>query len=172
MNSFATNDQCNVVEDLSSVPSVEGTWGNVQQDFDHIDFCVFDDDDEGHASFARVGINATIGYMTGQVMEKQTLFQGDYSAQNPAGNYKSGGVLFFPRSADEAVMFMWPGEQINQNGPHTVTTKIQHRDNDGARCEDNRFIVTPGYEIDSSTGSTSNALPFLLVVASMIVVML
>jgi len=169
INSFANDDQCNVVYDQSNIQSIEGTWGNVQQDFDHIDFCVFDDDDEGHASYSKVGINATVGYMTGQVMEHERLFQGDFSARNFEGNFRSGGVLFFPRTTTEAVMFMWPGEKITRNGEHDVITQIQYRDSNGARCEDNRDIVTPGYKPDSpASRNIISLLSFIFVLLSLV----
>lgn len=155
-NDIATDEQCNVVYDNENIDPIEGTWGNIKEDFDYIDFCIYDDD-ETHASYSRVGFNATQGYMIGQSMEHHRLFQGDYSAQNPEGRYNSGNVLFFPRSHQEAVMFTWPGPQIRQNGQHAVTRQIQRRDLVGDRCEANRYIVKePGYILESDSSASSN----------------
>jgi len=167
-NGIATDAQCNVVYNFDDIDGIEGSWGNIQQDFGYIDFCVFDDDDEAHASFARVpapGLNATVGYMTGQAMENHRIFQGDYSAKNPEDKFSSGNVLFFPRSPREAVMFLWPGPQIRKNGQHTINTQIQYRDNSPEQCEDNRFVIfPPGYVFSSMANSLS--LSFALLICS------
>jgi len=148
-NHIANDDQCNVVYDHSNIEPLSGTWSNIKQDIEYIDFCIFDDDDESHASLSRTGVNATQGYMTGQVMENDRLFQGDYSLRTNDELYQSGGVLFFPRTNSQAVMFTWPGPKIVIGGIHNVNT-VSKRDSDPSLCEINRDIVLrSSYEFTS-----------------------
>ena len=169
----ATDNQCNVVYEHENIQKIEGSWGSLKEDLEYIDFCLFDDDDEAHASFSRVGVNATVGYMHGQAMESDRLFQGDYTAKNPAGQFSSGNVLFFPRSIEEAVMFLWPGPKVRQNGQHIVNTQIQYRDNSPEQCEDNRAIIfPPGYSVRSFSASSTLVYSFGLLLIVGIVAML
>jgi len=117
-----------------------------------------DDDDEVLAGLDNtVDSTATegpVGYMTGQIMENGQLFQGDFVTQNVAGRYRSGSVLFFAVSADEAVLFTWPGERIEPFADHTVDQGIRFRDSYPNQCEANRRITQPRLVIEDNGASS------------------
>jgi len=118
-----------------------------------------DDDDEILAgqddSVDSAATEGPVGYMTGQIMENGQLFQGDFVSQNAAGRYRSGSVLFFAVSADEAVLFTWPGERIEPFAEHTVDQGIRFRDVNPNECEANRRITQPRLVVETVNDASS-----------------
>ena len=74
------------------------------------------------------------------------MYQGRYATQNAAGRFTYGYMLFFARTANKAVLFVYEGEEVDDVGARDPTIASVHYpiglvDRKPDLCESNRIIL-------------------------------